>query len=566
MFSHQIRARWLSVYLCLSLVASSSPLTAQSSPEAEQAPSLAIRVSSRLVLVDVVVADKHGQPVLGLTPTDFTLTEKGKPQRIAVFTAPGQSATPAAPSLPAGVYSNRAEYRSPGGPPTVILLDAVNTPAENQTEARTQMMKFAVENFKPGNEVAVLALTNELRILQDFTTDPAVLQLAFQRYGAQKPGHTDDPAEAMRVDVTGRGVGIAAARVTSRLEAFQKEELTNVVDHRVEITLAALRALSRTLGGIPGRKNVVWLSAGFPFSLLPNQQVQAPVESEHEATQARLSKCETYGCPDPVSGAESSMNSGQQRVYTNQIRNVSAQLASAQIAIYPVDVRGLETATDSSSYSSQQTMKEIAAETGGAAFINRNDIHTGVERAMADHAASYTIGYYPANKNWDGNYRTISVKVNREGVEVRHRSGYFALDPAKEDHKMFAQDLSDAIQDKISATQIPFYAKVSAVEKGKTRFEFMVDGNAFSVEDAGNGKHVSLDFEVAIFDADGKQATSRVMKVDKVLPLESYQQIMQQGLSVHLDVDTPPGKSLAWLAVRDNHNGYVGTLQAAIGQ
>jgi len=565
MFS-KVGPPWRSIFVCSLLAVFSSPLPAQSPQQLDQVPGLTIRVSSRLVLVDVVVTDKHGQPVLGLSPTDFTVAEKGKPQKISVFTPPNQSAKPPAPALAPGVYSNRPEYRAPGGPPTVILLDAVNTPAENQTEARTQMMKFAVENFKPGNEVAVLALTNELRILQDFTTDPSILEQAFQRYGAQKPGHTDDPAEAMRVDVTGRGVGIAAARVTSSLEAFQKEELTNVVDHRVEITLAALRALSRTLGGIPGRKNVVWLSAGFPFSLLPNQQVQAPVESEHEATQARLTKCETYGCPDPVSGAESSMNFGQQRVYTNQIRNVSAQLASAQIAIYPVDVRGLETATDSSSYSSQQTMKEIAAETGGAAFINRNDIHTGVERAMADHAASYTIGYYPANKNWDGNYRTISVKVNREGVEVRHRSGYFALDPAKEDHKMFAQDLSDAIQDKISATQIPFYAKVSALTKGTTRFEFMVDGNAFSVDDAGNGKHVSLDFEVAVFDADGKQTSNRIMKVDKVLPLETYQQIVQQGLSVHLDVDTPPGKNLAWLAVRDNRNGYVGTLQAPVGQ
>ncbi len=246
------------------------------------------------MLVDVVVTDKHGQPVLGLQPSDFILTEKGKPQKISVFTAPDQSAPkPAAPALPPGVYSNRPEYRSPGGPPTVILLDAVNTPLQNQTEARTQMMKFAVENFKPGNEVAVLALTSGLRILQDFTDDPeillGVLQQAFQRYGAQKPGHTDEPAEAMRVDVTGRGVGVAAARVNSSLEAFQKEELTNVVDHRVEITLAALRALSRILGGIPGRKNVIWLSAGFPFSLLPTP----PAESSRFAHQRRPGRCDS---------------------------------------------------------------------------------------------------------------------------------------------------------------------------------------------------------------------------------------------------------------------------------
>lgn len=540
-------------------------LPAQSSPQFEQVPSLSIRVSTRLVVVDVVVTDKHGQPALGLLPTDFTVTEKGKPQRVAVFTAPGQSATPAAPSLPAGVYSNRAAYRSPAGPPTVILLDAVNTPLENQTEARIQMMKFAVENFKPGNEVAVLALTNELRILQDFTTDPSVFQQAFQSYGAQKPGHTAEPAEAMRVEVSGLGVGVAAARVSSSLAAFQKEELTNVVDHRVEITLAALRALSRILGGIPGRKNVIWLSAGFPFSLVPSQQAQAPVESEFEASQARMSKCENYGCPDPVSGAENSLNSGQQRVYTNQIRNVSAQLAGAQIAIYPVDVRGLETATDSSSYSSQQTMKEIAAETGGAAFVNRNDIHTGVERAMADHAASYSIGYYPGNKNWDGTYRAISVKVDREGAELRYRRGYFALDPTKEDDKPAAQQLSEAMLDAAPDTQVPFDAGISS-DKGKIRVEFMLDAAALSTEEVAKGRRVNADFQVMIVGPNGKAGANRTVKLDRVLDPATYQQVLQQGFSVHVDVDTPAANSHLHMAVRDNHTGYIGTLQAPVGR
>lgn len=554
--------------LLLLLVTTASPLSSQSQPAQEvsqDVPAATVRVSTRLVLVDVVVTDKHGQPVLGLLPADFALTEKGKPQKITVFTAPGQSAAPAPPSLPAGVYSNRPEYRSPGGPPTVILLDAVNTPLENQTEARTQMLKFAVENFKPGNEVAVLALTNELRILQDFTTDPRVLQQAFQHYGAQKPGHTDDPAEAMRVDVTGAGVGVASARVTASMEAFQKEELGNVVDHRVEKTLIALRALSRILGGIPGRKNVIWLSAGFPFNLLPEQQVSAPVESESDARQARMTQCETYGCADPVNGAENSMNPGQQKVYGNQIRDVAAQLAGAQIAIYPVDVRGLETAADSTSYSSQQTMKEIAAETGGSAFINRNDIHTSVELAMGDHAASYTIGYYPANKNWDGNYRTLSVKVDREGSELRYRHGYFAVDPTKEGDKRPTQQLSEALQDAAPDTQVPFDATVST-DKGKTRVEFMLDAAALSTEEVSKGKRVNADFQVMILGSNGKVSVNRTVKLDRVLDPATYQQILQQGLSVHVDVDTPAGNNQLHMAVRDNHTGYMGTLEVALNR
>lgn len=562
MLGHRTWFLWLSVFFFLS---PPTLLPAQSPQSPEQVPGLSIRVSTRLVLVDVVVTDKHGQPVLGLQSANFVLEEKGKPQKIAVFTPPGQSAPPTAPSLPPGVYSNRAQFRSPVGPPTVILLDAVNTPLENQAEARTQMLKYAVENFKPGNEVAVLALGNQLGILQDFTTNPQALQEAFQKYGTQKPGHTDDPAEAMRVDVSGPGVGVAAARVTSSLEAFRSEELTNVVSHRVEITLAALRALSRILGGIPGRKNVIWLSAGFPFNLLPEQQVSAPAETQFEASQARMTQCETYGCADPVNGAENTMQPGQQKVYANQIRDVAAQLAGAQIAIYPVDVRGLEVATDSNSYSSQQTMREIAEETGGSAFINRNDIYSGVARAISDLSASYTLGYYPTNKNWDGNFRAISVKVNREATELRYRRGYFAVDPTKEADRRPAQQLAEAMQDAVPDTQVPFDASVST-DKGKTRVEFMLDAAALSTEEVSKGKRLNADFQVVVLGANGKLVASRTVKLDRVLDPATYQQILQLGLSVHVDIDTPPGNSQLHMAVRDNHNGYVGTLQAPVGR
>jgi hypothetical protein len=81
----------------------------------------------------------------------------------------------------------------------------------------------------------------------------------------------------------------------------------------------------------------------------------------------------------------------------------------------------------------------------------------------------------------------------------------------------------------------------------------MVDSDALSVEDVGKGKRLTLNFAAAVFAPDGKQISNHVRKVDKVLPLETYEQIVQQGLSVHLDMDTPTGKNLAWIAVRDNH-------------
>ena len=570
MFERQAGYGWRFVFFCFSLAVLSLPTLSQSPQEP---PALTIRVSSRLVLADVVVTDKHGQPVLGLKTSDFTVIEKGKPQKISVFTPPNESAKPSAPALAPGVYSNRPEYRAPGGPPTVILLDAANTPLAEQTNARTQMLKWVLDEYRPGDRVAVFALTDKLVLLSDFTDDPQVLLSVLRQYVAQKTALNSTPsAPVAPAKITQPGVVESYLKTMGQLGDVHQGELQRVAGHRADITAAAMRSLVRILGGIPGRKNIVWLTAGFPFTLVTHATGQEATGSKWSGDQlAAIESPETLQNVQVNAatgdGFETGLGAGQQRLYADKVRDLAAQFASSQIAIYPVDVTGLLPGSEQGSFDRQQTMKDIAKETGGQAFVNQNDLHRGVELALADQAASYTVGYYPEDKKWDGGYRTISVKVNREGVEVRHRSGYFALDPAKENHKMFAQDLSDAIQDKISATQIPFYAKVSALAKGKTRFEFMVDGNALSVEDAGNGKHVSLDFEVAVFDADGKQTSNRIMKVDKVLPLETYQQIMQQGLSVHLDVDTPPaGRNTAWLAVRDNRNGYIGTLRATVGQ
>jgi VWFA-related protein len=563
---HLIR-RALSVVLALQLFAPSrlfSQTPVAPNPSSDL-PSPAIRISTRLVLLDIVVTDKHGQPITGLQPENFAVAERGKPEKVVFFTPPGRL-VPSPSALPAGVFSNRAEYRSPGGPPTVILLDVVNTPPQHQAEARLQMLKFAAEQFKPGNEVAVLTLGNQLDILLDFTTDSHLLQQALQRFAAQRPAPTNDPpSPATPATTTTPGAGLAMARLNVRLDQFENQELTDIIDRRVDQTLAAMRSLGRMLSGIPGRKNVIWLSAGFPFSLLPQHQVNSPVPGSGLAgARARNSKCETSGCPDPVNNNETMLNPGDQRRYDTDIRNVAAQLAASEVAIYPVDVRGLEVTPSSSSYASQQTMEEIARETGGFAFINHNDIHNGVDRVFADHASSYTIGYYPRDRNWDGGYRTINVKVDREVAEVRYRRGYFAVDPTSESDKNLNRGLQEALRDAVPDTQVTFDAKIASIDNGKTRVEFMLDASALSAEDTPKGKRLNADFQVSILGSDGKTVLSRGMKLDRIVPAATYQQIAEQGLSVHIDIEPPSGSGQLRLAVRDNHTGYVGTLEASL--
>src|SRR5262249_17814847 len=148
---------------------------------AEEIPAPTIRVTTRMVLVDVVVTDKQGKPVPGLRAEDFTIEEKGKTQKIASFTTSPEAGAKPEP-LPPGIYSNRAQYRSPGGPITVLLLDALNTAFKDQAYARQQMLKFVQQQYRPGQRMAVFTLTGQLQVLQDFTSDPRILYAAMQRF------------------------------------------------------------------------------------------------------------------------------------------------------------------------------------------------------------------------------------------------------------------------------------------------------------------------------------------------------------------------------------------------
>jgi VWFA-related protein len=144
-------------------------------------PAPTLRVSTHLVLLDVVVTDKTGKPITGLSSDDFTVRESGKPQKVSFFTAPAQTVASPAPALPPGVYSNAPAYRTAGGPPTVIVLDAANTQYRDQTFARLQMLKFVTNQYKPGQRIAIFTLTNNLSLVQDFTDNPDVLRATFEK-------------------------------------------------------------------------------------------------------------------------------------------------------------------------------------------------------------------------------------------------------------------------------------------------------------------------------------------------------------------------------------------------
>jgi VWFA-related protein len=579
---HLVQRRCLLVSLVLATIAIAGWFQAPS-PSPAQIPAPTVRVSTHMVLVDVVVTDKQGNPVTGLHPEDFAVEENGKAQKISTFAAPGENLAAGQP-LPPGIYSNRPQYRSPGGPVTAMLLDALNTPYSDQAYARRQMLSFVQQQYKPGQRMGVFSLTGSLNVLQDFTSDPDILYAALQRYkpepqkfaaaggpqtsAASGEATTGSTVAAMNAGAApahiagdsglrgGTSVGIAEAAIA----AFAGAQFFYDENRRALLTLDALNSLGRILGGLPGRKNIIWVTGNLPFSLVPENRTMTDTELEET-----LPSLDTRRVGQHAAG---NLAATFRQAHADEIRELAARLASAQVAIYPVDARGLSIST---AQDSQETMREMARETGGRAYVNQNEIKVGVQRAFEDTSAAYTLGYYPENKKYDGKYRQIKVKVKRDGVEVQNRHGYMAIDPTQTKGYNPSQEVASALSDVAPSTLVAFTARVQPPSanksaKDKVGVDFLVDANTLSTEDASGGKKLNVAFYAAVYSPDGKMLSNRSMKVDQAFDANTYQQILQHGLMLHMDLDPQPGTNQVRLAVQDARTGLVGSLEAPMPQ
>jgi VWFA-related protein len=563
---------------------------AQTPQPTTEPPAPTIRITTHMVLVDVVVTDKQGKAITGLHPEDFVVEENGKPQKISSLVTPEENAPTPPPVLPPGIYSNRSQYRSPGKAITVLLLDALNTPFTDQAYARRQMLEFVKQQFKPGERMAIFTLTGPLHVLQDFTTDPQILQTALQAYKPQaqtlvgggqpptsnEPGGSTPSSTVTTLDAStaapsdsgtpgstdfgrGGGGGGAAAQSASfaqaALQSFEGAQVAYAKDQWAVLTLNALNSLSRILGGMPGRKNLIWVTGDLPFSFIPENRTMTEAELDEALPSLNTRRVGEHAAGNYAETFRAS--------HAEDIRETAARLASAQVAVYPVDARGLSLSLDNDA---QETMREMARETGGRAYVNQNEIKVGVQRAVDDEFAAYTLGYYPDNKKYDGKYRQIKVKVKHDGVDVQNRRGYYAIDTTLTKGYNPQAEVVSALGDVVPSTLVAFTAQVKPPSansaKGKIGVTFLVDANTLSAEDAAGGKRLNVSMYATVYSPGGKMLTTGSQKVDQSFDANTYQRILQQGLMLHMDLDPQPGNNQIRLAVQDGRTGLVGTIDA----
>ncbi|PYV15214.1 MAG: hypothetical protein DMG21_15695 [Acidobacteria bacterium] len=454
-----------------------------------------LRVETRLVQVNVVAQDSKGNAITGLTRDDFTLFDNGKKIPIDEFSAVSIATQPNAPTLAPRTFTNRVGLPSA----TVILLDGLNTAVEDQTWARAEVISF-LEKLEPQDRVAIFLLGDHLMVLQNFTSDPKVLLAVLkntkprapQELGASAPP-APTPGSAKQVDLetalaqlggaTGAGSGAtgpnttgmgaaAASNAQAQEEAvmiqFEQHQASFFVMDREGRTVAALVAIANFLAQFPGRKNLVWVSSSFP--------VGVGFDTQRQAGDTR-----------------------DQVQFTSDIKRLGKALNNADLAIYPVDPRGLVAGgagatgvttmqTHNSAgadlpdanhyYSTRGIMEELADDTGGKAYYNTNDLAGVIRRAVDDYQADYTLGFYP-HIQWDGRYHDLKVKVNRPGVHLRYRKGYFASLVPAADTDQGTVLLAQAVASPLDSTGLGLtVAIVQQVEKPARRVKLHITTDA----------------------------------------------------------------------------------------
>ncbi|HEY6971484.1 MAG TPA: VWA domain-containing protein [Candidatus Angelobacter sp.] len=532
---------------------------------------------TRLVVVDVVATNNDGN-VTDLKAEDFTIVENGHEQKISAFSFQHPPAAGAAGghlqpvNLPPNVFSNTPKYVAQTAL-NVLLLDGLNTNLPNQAYARDQMIRYLAK-IPDGQPLAVYMLMGrQLRLIQDFTSDPTVLKNAVKNLKTDVSPLLDNPAGGQETELAPPGAfdsGMIPAQMQQAMQEFENERTSFQTDLRVRYTLEALNSLARTLSGYPGRKNLIWISEAFPINIDPDLTLST--------------------------GSFNSM-----RNYAPEVAETAEYMTDAQIAIYPVDARGLVTSSvfqasnngndkfgrslsrpgrmqgaisaESAALAAvHETMDDLAGRTGGKAFYNRNDLDGAIRKSIDDGSTYYTLAYYPEDKNWNGKFRKIRVKVKRDGVKLRHRLGYYALDPnkvAEADQKRQAATFGKALSlDFPVSTALRFHAGVvqpSDKTENKVLVNFGLDPHAISFAKKDDGlQHAIVDCAVQAYTEKGKLIKTEVTTLTMALKPETFNRVMQTIVPCQRYIDLAPGNYLLRLGVMDDSTSLIGTTNARV--
>lgn len=557
-----------------------------------------MHVSSNMVVIDVVVTDSKQNPIHGLKASDFTLMENGKPQSISHFEehvsvpASDLKVTPAPPLRP-GIFTNQASAPA-NGPVNILLLDYLNTPLTAQPYARRELLNY-LDKSPAGTRIAIFGMSTHLSILQGFTADKSLLKAALtQSKGTPQASRLlsdafsgGSSADTSMSDTYSDPDGPASINQEAMddLTRFEYMQASLIQDERAQYTLNDFDQLARYLMGIPGRKNVIWFSGSFPLDVEPNVDEADPNDSVVRNDDA--------------------------------VRTTDNLLTRAQVALYPVDARGLQTDpannfasgktitnTSAMEFMSQtaqehETMEAMAEDTGGQAFYNTNGLTQAVSKAIEIGSNYYTLSYSPTNMEWDARFRAIKIKMTEPGMKLVYRQGYYAVDP-NDKNKVVADSVAMVstrpstmvtamIHGAPDPSEIIFQARIrpantapedEVLQHNQVNPKLKVEGpyreygvdlvpDARSVScpaSAGGNRHCSIEMWTFVYNSDGEKLITVSDRLHSMLTPKDYRNMLAgKKMAFHQQISVPvKGNYYLRTAIHDMDSDKVGAVEVPV--
>ena len=577
--------------LALSLAVLTAPVQAQD----QRVP--VIRTTTRLVQLNVVVLDKHRQPVSDLSQADFAVFDNGREQKLSHFSVTSTPAAGARPALDPLVLTNR--LGQPGEAPgtvTIVLVDEVIDQNARASYYRTVLQSIrsqvreVLATLPPGQQVALYELRAEgVVVAQELTDDPAALIAAVKTIGAgllkskySPVGARPNTALAFSMDA-----GPAGVRKTSITE-----------DLRIALAKQAFEGITHHLEGSPARKNIIWISPTFP-SLVTGFD-PALMAAERDAIKP------TPGAMLPV--PEFANPEG----YYNRLQALARQMSNGNISVYPIDTKGAvanagvspnplitgpfipgvsrsnagppvgpnpanalndkpayappNPSSVSGLFGERQAMELVASETGGRAFYDSNGLDEDLRQVLEEGRVAYLLGYYPGDGTWDGKYHHVEVKLKRPGLSVLCRKGYFAADePLPKDSDAALRDVARGMLE-WSGIGVTLNVSSNPLEWLDQEMVLKLDTQEIHFENKDGRWRAQLDVVFAQLSKDDRILESVKDHVELALLPESYGAAVTQGWFYPKTVDVNPKAEKLRVVVRDCATGAVGSVSVPVYQ
>jgi len=579
--------------VALLLLASSTTLPAQAPSPAQPADSRTapptLRVTTRLVFVDVLVRDSAGKVVSGLRQNDFRLSEDGKPQSIQFFTAHvrgpvyEEHGVAVAPVKSGSTFSN-IDQTSASKPLTVLLFDLMNTPADDQLFARKQMLKF-LSSLPGGQHVVLFSLSTGLSMTQGLSGSPVLLSSASDMLQIRNVGLDQSSTETQ---LDNQSAANAAAQLGLHLGATAAQNgIAKDADVNYEVrarsTIEDLGKLARILANYPGRKSLYWIAESYPLSIDRIGVPMGPAVGDLNAMSNTAAG--THGNQD-ISGLETHFTQTSQQ----EMRETLNLLANARVAVYPTSVIGLASEASSAAtmggvesavanpgdprggffvlQNLKNDMNDLARVTGGEAIFGTNDLAGAMLHTLDDSSVYYTLAYKPANNNWNGLFRNVKVDAPK-GDSLIYRRGYFAT--ADESFTDQEDDLTRALQPAApEETSLHLWSKLlpPAATDSATAFQSLIDARDVAFTTTSNGhRQATLHVQMIAFSEGAKQPkslpqTSGTLNID--LDPARFKAILAEGIAFRQSLSLKPGKYDVMLGVSDQQGRKLGTLEMPV--